>query len=147
MANATHGHSPISGQSITYMAWGNMLGRCNNPSKERYPRYGGRGIRVCSRWHVFANFLADMGVKPIGMMLERKNNDGNYCKKNCKWAPLSEQANNRSNNRPITWKGKTLNEIQWARKIGASPVAFRMRIHRGWPLQKVFEQPYRNRNV
>ena len=35
------------------------------------------------RWLDFANFLADMGERPPGMTLERKDNDGPYASCNC----------------------------------------------------------------
>lgn len=80
-----------------YRSWSAMLARCYNPNRDHYERYGGRGIRVCSRWRKsFLEFRYDMGLKPSSChTLERKNNDGNYCKSNCRWATKSEQAKNR----------------------------------------------------
>lgn len=72
-----------------------MKKRCNNPKNHNYPYYGGRGIRVCERWNDFENFLADMGVRPEGTTLDRKNSNGNYEPDNCRWATKVEQRNNR----------------------------------------------------
>lgn len=89
-----HGHSK---RNPMYHVWKKMRQRCRNPNDEKYPRYGGRGIKVCDRWDVFENFLEDMGptYKP-GLTIDRKNNDGNYEPDNCRWVPLLVQANNTS---------------------------------------------------
>jgi len=72
-----------------------MIDRCYLPKHGKFPIYGGRGIKVCYRWHRFENFLEDMGVRPIGFTIERKDNAGMYTLSNCKWASLSEQSLNR----------------------------------------------------
>lgn len=90
--NFKHGASRTS----EYNIWCAMKDRCLNPNCSDYPEYGGRGITVCERWKFdFANFLADMGQKPEGMSLDRKNNNGNYEPSNCRWATATEQAMNR----------------------------------------------------
>lgn len=82
-------------KTLTYRTWASMKSRCQNPNEPRYKDYGGRGISVCDRWLKFENFLEDMGEKPRGLTLDRKNNDRGYCKENCKWSSKQEQARNR----------------------------------------------------
>lgn len=99
----THGRS----QSNLYRVWSAMLGRCRNPLNAAYKNYGGRGIKVCSRWESsFENFLSDMGECPKGLTLDREDNDGNYSPNNCRWATRKMQ---RQNQRPRNqWKQTTL---------------------------------------
>jgi hypothetical protein len=66
--------------SPTYHSWRGMIERCK-PEGD----YGRRGITVCDRWRIFANFLEDMGERPEGKEIDRKNNDGNYEPSNGQW--------------------------------------------------------------
>lgn len=91
----THGLSHIN----TYRIWQGMIYRCENLDLKNYKYYGGRGIKVCTRWHAFENFLEDMGERPKGLSIDRINNDGNYEPGNCRWATSSEQNSNRRRQR------------------------------------------------
>lgn len=96
-----HGDAAEGKLTPEYMVWSSMRQRCLNPRAKPYPNYGGRGIRICKRWDKFANFLADMGRRPIGprMTIERKNNNGNYTPSNCVWASYADQSRNRRSTR------------------------------------------------
>lgn len=78
-----------------------MNQRCNNPKHSNYEYYGGRGITVCEEWEIFESFYSDMGRKPRGLTLDRIDNDGNYCKANCRWATEEEQKANRRSHAEI----------------------------------------------
>lgn len=93
-SNKTHGQNG----SPTYNSWRGMMERCYNTSHVRYQHYGGRGIIVCERWHSFENFIADMGERPSGLTLDRKDNDGNYTPENCRWVNYKTQARDKQRN-------------------------------------------------
>lgn len=74
-----------------------MINRCTNESWPQYKDWGGRGITVDTRWLDFRNFLADMGERPPGLTLERKDNNGPYAAWNCEWVtPHRQQVNSRN---------------------------------------------------
>lgn len=81
--------------TLTYRIWASMIQRCNNPKDKDYKDYGGRGITVSEEWLKFDNFFRDMGVKPPGLSIDRRENDEGYGKGNCRWATAVEQANNK----------------------------------------------------
>ena len=113
-------------QNEIYSVWLNMNDRCNNPNGAAYKNYGGRGISVCQEWKSFHQFSKDMGERPKGTTLERKENDGMYCKGNCVWATRAEQSRNNRRNIVIEWRGETHVLADWAIILG-----FKYRVLRG----------------
>ncbi|MCK5604208.1 hypothetical protein KAR91_20135 [Candidatus Pacearchaeota archaeon] len=96
IASVVHGHTK-NGISRTYRSWACMRARCNNPKAINFKYYGGRGITICDRWrNSFKDFLADMGERPAGMTIDRRDPDGNYEPSNCRWSTQSIQSKNRS---------------------------------------------------
>ena len=83
------------GGTPAYNSWKKMMGRCYNPRDPHYHQYGGRGIKVCERWHNAAVFVADMGERDVGFSIERVDNNKDYEPSNCVWLPMRMQSKNR----------------------------------------------------
>lgn len=115
-----------------YGVWANMKSRCSNPNDYRYHCYGAKGIVVCDEWiNNFSQFLEDMGNRPTKeYSLDRIDSTKNYCKENCKWSTEKEQQNNRTNNRLITFGGKTQTASQWAEELSINYNSLRTRFYR-----------------
>ena len=114
-----------------YTTWSNMKQRCNNPNDKEYRNYGGRGIKVCKDWYSFTKFrdwaLAN-GYKE-DLTIDRILLDKGYCPENCRFISLAEQANNRTNNHYITYKGETKTLAQWAKCLNIPYYRLRSRIN------------------
>jgi hypothetical protein len=130
-------------KSPMYRVWLAMTERCRNPNNRKFAIYGGRGIRVCERWLVFKNFLADMGERPSSMhTLERRDNNGNYEPGNVRWATYKEQARNTRTNRLLTFNGKTQCAAAWEEEMGLRRGAIRQRLDQdGWSVEKAITTP------
>lgn len=123
-----------------------MLQRCNNPKDPSYGRYGAKGVRVCERWLAFENFLADMGLRPEGTTLDRRDGKSNYEPGNCRWATRSQQATNRGNNKRYEFQGESLTVREWAKRYGMNSITLETRINRhGWPIEKALSEPIKPR--
>jgi len=95
-----------------------MRSRCYSETNSEYQNYGGRGIAVCDHWGSFAAFFADMGDRPAGMTIERKDVNGDYEPNNCEWASIEVQANNKRNTIRLTMGGETKSLAMWSRHYG-----------------------------
>lgn len=129
--------------SPTYRSWGSMRYRCLSPTAKDYPRYGGRGIKIDPRWDDFSLFLADMGPRPPGTTLDRKDVNGDYTKDNCRWSTAKVQANNKTNTVALTHNGRTLTLSAWAAELGMKEKTIRRRHTTGWSTERILTQGVR----
>lgn len=135
----THGAS----YTRAFRIWAGILNRTRNPALSYFHRYGGRGIRACDRWATFENFLEDMGEPPIGMTIERIDNDGHYEPGNCRWATRAEQARNRDANVYVDYEGERMCMAEAARRAGLSRGTVQWRLKNGVPASRLFDPPRR----
>jgi lambda repressor-like predicted transcriptional regulator len=103
----THGLS----KTAEYRIWNGMKQRCHNPKFGGFEKYGAKGIVVCQDWRdSFEAFYRDMGPRPSPKhSIERDDNDANYAPRNCRWATLDVQANNKRRTRRDG--GRTLRDL------------------------------------
>ena len=132
-----HGDARRGKHAPEWNHWFAMLNRCNNPKQENYPRYGGRGIRVCRKWSSsYLEFLLDMGRMPgVGYSIDRIDNDGDYEPGNCRWATRTEQQNNRRNTVRILDGALLLSPMEWSRMVGIPGRTILRRIKAGWTIR------------
>lgn len=129
--NKTHGKT----NSRVYRIWNSMLQRCANQKNLSFKHYGGRGIKVCERWHDFTLFLADMGEPPQGLSIDRINNNGDYEPGNCRWASNDDQANNKRSSRRICLGGITLTLTQHINRSGLVRETVYKRLQSGFSIE------------
>ena len=136
-----HGHSTTKCVTSTYSIWASMLDRCRNVKNKAYKNYGGRGITICKEWEQFENFLKDMGERPEGLSIERRNNNKGYSKENCIWATSLEQTRNKRGNVYIEFEGKRQVLTDWAKELGIHQSSLRHRL-KHWDFEKAMTTPH-----
>lgn len=119
---------------ILHKRWSKMLERCYNPRCKEFACYGAKGVKVCKRWHTFANFLDDVGEvygfdlfvkEPEIYQIDKDILSGSiYSKETCVFIP--KYYNQRLiNSKPLIYKNQIYLNIEdfcekndWASKSG-----------------------------
>lgn len=136
-----HGDGRKGKRHPLYSIWSGMKQRCEDSNCRRYARYGGRGIRVL--WNSYEDFKKDMEAtyRP-GLSIERNDNDGHYCKSNCRWATAQEQAFNTSRTRWVEFEGEKLPLGIWATRLGMARHTLASRLETpGWTVKDALTRP------
>lgn len=140
--NRTHGET----KTRLYRLYTDMHTRCYNPHSKAWGDYGGRGIKVCERWHKFENFRDDVGQPPSPEhQIDRyPDNNGNYEPDNFRWATRTEQARNKRNNRLATYNNETKCVAEWSEISGLGKSVITDALNRGETLEYLFNNPTRD---
>lgn len=139
----------IKGDYLLKKVWRQMHHRCEVPSDQRYPRYGGRGISVDKQWaefEPFSRWAYENGYEK-GLSIERIDNNGPYAPNNCRWASRKEQANNTSRNHVVEWRGEERTIAEWSELTGIQQGTIWKRLFLGWSAEQVFTTKVRGSSI
>lgn len=142
--NTKHGKYGTRIYNIYY----GIIQRCYNTNdKDHYPRYGGRGIKVCDEWlndfMKFYNWAMDNGYND-NSTIDRINNNGNYEPNNCRWVTTYEQNKNRSNSILVHYKNETKSITEWIKelKLTIPYITINKRLLKyGYSVEEAFYEP------
>lgn len=139
--STTHGHAGRNRQTSEYRIWQGMVKRCEDPRCVAFPNYGGRGIKVAPELRTFEGFLAHMGPRPVGLTLERINNNGNYEPGNVCWATRKAQGRNSRHNHILTFRGMAQPISAWTEMLGFKRTTIGQRLRYGWSTERALSTP------
>lgn len=134
-----------------YVVWRDAKSRCYNPNNKGYKNYGGKGITMCDEWRndfkVFYDWSMangyDKDAKRGECTLDRIDNNKGYSPDNCRWVDRFVQANNKCNNRFLTYNGKTHTVTEWSRILEINSSALFSRLKKGWSVERTLTTPLR----
>ena len=132
-----------------YNIWRDMKWRCNSPKSKRHKFYYDKGIKVCQEWQEdFMNFYdwAMANGYKDNLTLDRINDDGNYETKNCRWATITEQNNNQSNNIRIKYNESEYTLSELSKIYNIKRATLYDRIKRGWTIDEPLNRKVAKRN-
>ena len=137
-------HKPIHGLHGTrlYNIYNGMKARCYNPKSHKYKNYGGRGVTICNDWlgkNGFINFKnwAFANGYQNNLTIDRINVNGNYEPDNCRWADITTQENNRTNNTIYEFKGIKHTQKEWADILGCHRSTINRSLKRGLSFEEI----------
>ena len=136
--NFKHGYRrTINGKTTpTYNCWIGIKSRCLNKNHSEWHNYGGRGITICDRWLDFKNFFEDMGERPVGLSIDRINNNGDYEPSNCRWTDHKTQCRNFRKNVIIEFNNKKMCISEWAEFLGINRKTLTARFENGYSIEQ-----------
>lgn len=133
--------------SPTYKSWDCMVQRVTNSSLKTRKNYIDKGIDIDPRWMDFSTFLADMGERPTGTTIERREGAKGYWPWNCEWANRKTQNNNTTRNVFLVVDGVRMTVSQACEKFGVNQSTFEKRVRKGMDALSALTTPLNRRHV
>jgi hypothetical protein len=136
-----------------YNIYVGIVTRCHGTHSPQCKKdYLERGVKML--WNNFVDFRDDMyesylaHIKEYGeknTSIDRVDNDGNYCKENCRWATRAEQNINTRKTRLITMNGVTKSFTAWCKEYNICYTTVMLRWSRGWNNERAFTETVKRR--
>lgn len=106
-----------------------MKQRCNNINNKKYKNYWWRWITYDKKRETFKWFREDMWpTYKEWLSIDRIDNDWDYCKENCRWINIKEQANNKTTTHRIIYEWKKYSMMQISKKLWINYSRLRSRL-------------------
>ena len=142
-----------------HRVWTDMISRCENPNRQYYYLYGGRGIKVCQEWRntkngyvTFYNWAIENGYKfePIEKKpnakrvrnkwaLDRIDVNGDYCPENCRFADIRTQNENKRDCLTIEHRGEKATVKTFLKRYNATKLFFYHLLREGMKEEEAVE--------
>lgn len=123
--NSTHNQS----YTRLYKIWCGVIRRGTGKVNKKY--YADKNITLCKEWLSFSSFYEwskNNGYKN-NLTIDRIDNTRGYFPDNCRWVTPKEQANNRSTNRLVCYKGQIETLANWSRILNITYASAKYRVN------------------
>lgn len=111
----------------------NMISRCNDPKRNNYERYGGKGIYVHDEWvinpHAFIDWSLSNGYA-ANLQIDRIDTSGPYAPWNCRWVDSKTNNRNKGNMVILSVFGVSKCVSEWAEVLNINAGSIYSRVER-----------------
>ena len=94
---------------------------------------------LCRMWMQFVAFYRDMGDRPVGKYLRRKNTSRLHSPNNSYWGDKQQNPPQRL----VAYAGRTMGLSEWARELGIHRQTLSLRLAAGWSVEDALTTPPR----
>lgn len=132
-----------------YNIWRGIKIRCFNQNSRAYKNYGGNGITMYNEWKDNFKSFYDWSMSngyTDELSIDRIDNNKGYFPDNCRFVDKIVQANNKRNNRLLTYNGETHTVAEWGRILNISRSTLFSRLNMGWTVERMLTTQVKGKN-